>query len=63
MRDFNEEEIKEVMLSCTTALYNMIKENKAEKDKPIRLFNNLFLRNLGEQNELRTYENKQINSN
>lgn len=46
MRDFSDEEIKTILLSGTIALDNMIKEQKAE---PIRIFNERFIKLLGEQ--------------
>lgn len=35
MREFSEEEIREIMLSATKALYEMVRENGRSKDKPI----------------------------
>jgi len=35
MREFSEEEIREIMLSATKALYEMVRNNGRSKDKQI----------------------------
>ena len=35
MREFSEEEIREIMLSATKALYEMVRNDGLSKDKPI----------------------------